>query len=73
VYAPRQESACWAFSVLGALEGQWFKKTGKLNRLSVQDLIDCSKSAGTYVNEPIVTIKLETQKILHCRKNLKIQ
>ncbi|XP_052084827.1 procathepsin L-like [Mytilus californianus] len=41
-----QCGSCWAFSVIGALEGQWFRAQRKLVRLSVQDLMDCSKSVG---------------------------
>ena len=38
--------ACWAFTAVATLEGQYFRKYGRSIVLSEQNLVDCSMGFG---------------------------
>lgn len=40
--------SCYAFSIALSIEGQIFKRTGKIVELSPQQIVDCSVSLGNH-------------------------
>ena len=38
--------SCWAFSVIGGIEGSWFQETGSLSEFSEQNIMDCVRIPG---------------------------
>ena len=44
----RDCGSCYAYSIVGSIEGQIFKKTGRLMPLSEQQIVDCSRRSGNF-------------------------
>lgn len=50
VILPLQCGSCWAFSVVGAVQSVNAIKTSKLEQLSVQQVVDCSRNGNDGCN-----------------------
>ncbi|XP_064455228.1 procathepsin L-like isoform X1 [Ornithodoros turicata] len=46
VYSQGRCASCWAFSIVGTLESQWFLSAFQKVNLSQQNLVDCVTSSG---------------------------
>lgn len=58
-----QCGSCWSFGTTGGIEGAWQLATAKLNSLSEQQLVDCSKfpNMGCSGGNPSVAVGYETK------------
>lgn len=57
-----QCGSCWAFGTIGGIEGSWQIATGKLQSMSEQQLVDCSKfpNMGCSGGNPSIAVGFET-------------